>query len=397
MAEIAAKRNRIAAKLQAMTRSVLRRALAVALALSVPLRASATPLPAPPDLGDGLPVASPAGAGHADDPLQGLPAAIVRGDFPKTTSVLVVRDGALVYEGYFGDGGPNVLNDTRSATKSITAIAMGVAIAEGAIPSERALAFPYLADLKPFREDTADKQAIRINDLLTMSSALDCNDDDDASPGNENSMHPQPNWARWAVDLPTMAGYARDASGFGPWRYCTTGAFLSGQILQRATHTPVDRYIEQKVLSPLGTSHWTWPYSPAGEVMTGGGLRLRSRDLAKIAAMLADDGRWQGRQVVPAAWVDAMLTVRRDAYPGLQYGYFFWRRDFQTPCGPVSGWYMAGNGGNAIVVLRGRGLRAAVVVTRANYNTHGMHDQTLKLLETYVLPSVACVGLTVRL
>ena len=60
--------------------------------------------------------------------------------------------------------------------------------------------------------------------------------------------------------------------------------------------------------------------------MTGGGLRLRSRDLAKLGWMLADDGRWNGRQIVPKAWVDAALTVRRNAYPGQDYGYFFWKR-----------------------------------------------------------------------
>jgi CubicO group peptidase (beta-lactamase class C family) len=122
--------------------------------------------------------------------------------------------------------------------------------------------------------------------------------------------------------------------------------------------------------------------------MTGGGLELTARDLAKVAWMLADRGRWRGRQVVPANWIDAALTERRPAYPGLSYGYFFWRRAFATTCGPVDGWYMAGNGGNAILILRD--LRAAVVVARANYGAKGMHDQTKALLETYVLPALKC-------
>ncbi len=363
----------------------LRGFLATLLA-AAPLAAIAQSAPA--DRGDGWTVAAPEAASVDPAPLAGLPAAIGGGDYPKTTSVLIVRNGKLAYEGYFGAGGPAVLNDTRSAMKSITALALGVAMGEGRIPSEQAPAFVFLGALRPFANDSPTKEAITLQDLLTMSSALDCNDDDDASPGNEDKMHPQPNWTRWAVDLPTMAGYARDASGLGPWRYCTTGAFLLGQIVQRATGTRVDSYVDATLLQPLGVSRRQWPYSLAGEVMTGGGLRLSSRDLAKLAWMVTDGGRWQGRQVVPAAWIKAMLTARRDAYPGFRYGYLYWSTTYKTRCGEVTGWYMSGNGGNAIVSLPD--LHAAVVVTRTNYNTRGMHQQTIDLLQTYVLPALMC-------
>jgi CubicO group peptidase (beta-lactamase class C family) len=341
---------------------------------------------APADVG--LAAASPGSEGLDAKALYALGDAISRGDAPKTNAVLIVRHGRLVYEHYFNDGTAGLLNDTRSATKSITALAVGAAIADGAIPSVGARAFDFLADMRPFANDTPDKEAIAIRDLLTMSSALDCNDDDDKSPGNEDNMHPQSNWTRWAVDLPTMRGYKRDESGLGPWRYCTTGAFLLGQIVQRATHEPVDKYIERKILAPLGIAQWDWPKSPSGEIMTGGGLRLRARDLAKVAWMLADGGRWNGRQIVPASWIEAALSPYRQAYTDHHYGYLFWQYDYHTGCGNASGWYMAGNGGNAIVVLRELG--AAVVIARANYNTHGMHQQTTDLMEKYVVPSMMC-------
>ena len=345
-------------------------------------------LRSPADLRDGLAVAAPGAVGIDVAPLMRLRDAVARGDYPKTTSILIVRDGKLAYEEYFGEGSRELLNDTRSATKSITSLAVGAAIADGAIASKQSSAWSYLGDLKPFRSDGPDKAAITIEDLLTMSSALDCNDDDDKSPGNEDNMHAQADWSRWAVDLPTMNGYRRDANGLGPWRYCTAGAFLLGQVLQRATRTQADRYIEKRILTPLGISKREWPYSPSGETMTGGGLRLRSRDLAKIADMLIDRGRWKSEQVIPAAWVESALSVHRKAYSDANYGYLFWQRDYGTACGPVSGWYMAGNGGNAIVMLGG--LHAAVVVTRMNYNSRGMHQQTVDLLERYVLPALPC-------
>jgi CubicO group peptidase (beta-lactamase class C family) len=334
--------------------------------------------------------ATPQSVGADPSHLMQLGEAIGRGDFPKTTSVLVVLRDRLIYERYFGDGRPDLLNDTRSATKSITSLAVGAAIRDRKIPSRSAPAFEFLADLAPFRNDTALKSEITVQDLLTMSSALACDDNVDASPGNEDRMHEQQRWARWAVDLPAKRDYQRDVNGRGPFSYCTAGVFLLGQILQRATRTPVDQYIEQTILQPLGISKWEWPRSPSGEVMTGGGLRLRSRDLAKIAWMLVNSGRTGKDSIVPAEWVSAATTVHVKANPEQGYGYLFWQRTYASKCGAISGWYMSGNGGNAVVVLKDLG--AAIVITRTNYNTRGMHQQTVDLLEQYVLPALPCTS-----
>jgi CubicO group peptidase (beta-lactamase class C family) len=323
-------------------------------------------------------------------PLTNLPAAVATGDYPKTTSILVVQNGKTVYEHYFGEGTQNWFNNTRSATKIFTALALGIAIRDGVIPSEKAMAFPYLADLKPFQNDTPDKEAITLEDMMSMSSALACDDNDDNSPGNENNLHPQQNWTRWAVDLPTMANYSRDASGYGPWRYCTTNAFLLGQIIQRATHTPVDKYIEAKILRPLGITKQNWGYSPLHETMTGGGLELRSRDWAKIAAMLANDGKWGRRQIIPKAWLDKVFTVRRASRPDQNYGYFAFQGTYETACGGAPVWYVAGNGGSQIVILRS--IHAATIVTRENYNVRGTSYQTADMLQKYLLPSLLCGG-----
>ena len=189
-------------------------------------------------------------------PLVALGVAIERGAYPRTTSVLLVQDGTISYERYFGPGRPELLNNTRSATKILAALAVGAAIADGAIPSARAPAFAFFGDLKPFGNATPEKASITIEDLLTMSSALACDDADEQSPGNEDRMHEQTNWTRWVVNLPTLPGCARDDAGLGPWHYCTANAFLAGQIVQRATRTPVDAYVENRLLRPLGVRRW---------------------------------------------------------------------------------------------------------------------------------------------
>jgi CubicO group peptidase (beta-lactamase class C family) len=331
---------------------------------------------------------------HAPPPAQPLAAALADGTYKRVTSVMAVQGEQILVERYAGGTDAETLHDPRSAMKTVTALAVGIALADGAIPSLDAPAFAYLRDLAPFAHDDPAKAAITIGDLITMSSALDCDDEEAASPGNEENMYPKPVWARWAVDLPVRAGWQRDAAGKGPFSYCTAGTFLLGQILQRATGTPVDRWIEQRLLAPVGITRQQWPRSPAGEVMTGGGLRLRTGDLLRLGQLILADGAWNGTPVVPAAWIAAMTSPQRkpsasqDPKGELDYGYLIYRRDYRTPCGTTSGWYMSGNGGNHVVVLDA--LRAVAVVTTVNFNTRGMHQQTTRLLEEQVWPRLAC-------
>ncbi len=370
-----------------MTGHVLLAALA-SLALADGLQALNLDMPA--GLDDGLEVDSPRSAGLKAAPLDALDQAIVDESFPDTTSVLVLKDGKLVFERYFGVGGIEVLNDTRSAMKSVTAIAVGVALADGALYSVDEAAFDRLEDLAPFAHDGPLKRQITLADLLTMSSSLDCNDWDERSPGNEENMYPLRHWSRWAVDIPVTTDYQRGETGRARFSYCTAGTFLLGQILERAVGEPVDEYINGRLFDPLGISLREWPHSPSGEVMTGGGLRLRSRDLLKLGKLVQSGGRWGERQIVATDWISEMLTVRHRVDGEQQYGYQYWQRQYQSPCGRLDGWSMSGNGGNVIVHFPSQAMVA--VVTRQHYNRRGMHEQTVRLLEEHVLAALNCVA-----
>jgi CubicO group peptidase (beta-lactamase class C family) len=270
----------------------------------------------------------------------------------------------------------------------VTALAIGAAIDRKLLPGVSAPAFAYLEDLRPFAHDGPLKQAITIEDLLTMSSALDCDDNDDKSPGNEENMYPQKAWARWAVDLGVRADYQRDATGRGPWHYCTAGVFLLGQIVQRAAKQPVDKLIADALFAPLGITRWEFAHSDSGEVMTGGGLLLTTRDLAKLAWMVRSGGREDRKQIVSAEFIRTALTRHRVTPYSPGYGYLFWENSYTTPCGTFTGWTMSGNGGNHIIVFAD--LDAVVVVTRTAYSTKGMHQQTATLVGEHILPDLAC-------
>jgi CubicO group peptidase (beta-lactamase class C family) len=201
-------------------------------------------------------------------------------------------------------------------------------------------------------------------------------------------MYPRANWARWAVELPVKQDYARNPAGRGPFSYCTGGTFLLGQVVQRATGKSLDRYFDSRLFRPLGIVERQWSRSPSGEFMSGGGLRLRSRDLVKLGAVLAGNGEWHGLQILPVAWARKMQSLTNIVNEEQSYGMLYWQRQYQSACGSVSGWYMSGNGGNAIVSVPLKSM--VVVVTRTHYNQRGMHEQTVKLLERHVFAALPC-------
>jgi len=303
--------------------------------------------------------------------------------YPLTTSLVVYRDDTIVYEGYFDQGRADLSNDTRSATKTLVALAVGAAIADGALTSVDDLAFEGFPDkaLSPL------KAAISYRDLLTMSSALHC-DDNQNTPGTEDRMHETEVWQDFVLGLPDQPDYARDEEGLGSFRYCTAGTFWLGQALEQATGQPVDAYIADRLFAPLGISEYEWFRSPSGEVQTGGGLRMTARDLGKVIRLIRDGGTFEGRRVLPTAWIEEMTTAWRYNGFDAHYGYQIWRRDLDYGCGQTQAWMMGGNGGNYMISFEKEDV--AIVLTRQAYNTPTMHMESGRLIQNEVLPALLC-------
>jgi CubicO group peptidase (beta-lactamase class C family) len=342
---------------------------------------------AAPSAGDGWTTARPEAMGLSPRRLAAVGKAIRSGQFTKITSVLVARDGKLVYEAYF-DGDGETLRDTRSATKTITGMLVGIAVGDGrlAVDTPVMSLFPgrFVANPDP------RKDRITIEDFLTMSSILECNDWNDFSRGNEERMYPVEDWVRFALDLP-VRGFLRGSEPatqpYGrSFSYCTAGAVVLGDVLRIVTGLPADEFADRRLFGPLGIRSVRWVYSPLGLPMTGGGLRLRSRDLLRLAQLYLDDGRFEEGRLVPSSWVDASMRPHVRIDDRTEYGYFWWLRTFESRGRKLPAAYMSGNGGNKVVVVPG--LRLAVVITSTNYNARGMHEQTDRLLSDFVLDAL---------
>jgi CubicO group peptidase (beta-lactamase class C family) len=287
-----------------------------------------------------------------------------------------------VYEGYF-DGDAETLRNTRSVTKTITGMLIGIAIRDRAIAGVDARVMPYFKDKLPLANPDKRKDAITVEDFLTMSSLLECDDWNEFSRGHEERMYLIEDWLRFTLDLPVKgfpawvkkpaeAAYGRSFS------YCTAGVFALGRILERATKTPVESYARQHLFAPLGIDEVEWQFSPLGEAQTGGGLGLRSRDLLKLGQLYLNAGKWEEKQVVPAAWVATSIKPHARVDEQTEYGYLWWVRPDTVS--------MSGSGGNRVSVAPALG--AVIVVTTTNFNVRNPHAITDKLIAELILPAL---------
>jgi CubicO group peptidase (beta-lactamase class C family) len=337
------------------------------------------------------PKASAAESGLSDAKLRSMDAAIRSEQFKKMGSVLIARHGKLVYEDYV-DGDSATLRDTRSATKSITDMLVGIAIAEGKLSGVDARILSLLPErARKIQNPDRRKASITVEDFLTMSSSLECDDWNDASRGNEERMYLVEDWAQFILDLP-IRGHLRigeqvESPPYGRYfSYCTGGVFTLSEVLEKATGTRTDRYAQQKLFSPLGITNVQWVYSPMNVPMTGGGLRLTSRDLLKLGQLYLDGGRWKGTRVLNESWVQISTQPHARIDESTEYGYLWWLKSFKSGENSYPAFFMTGNGGNKVVAIPK--LDMVVVITSTNYNTHGMHEQTEKILTDYVLASI---------
>jgi len=300
--------------------------------------------------------------------------------------VLVARHGKLVYEAYF-DGDATTLRDTRSAGKSVTSIMTGIAIDQHKLPGVDARVFGYFADKRPHANPDPRKDQISVEDLLTMSSLLECDDWNDFSQGNEERMYVTEDWVKFTLDLPIKgfppwATKPKDAPYGRAFSYCTAGASTLGALLERVTHTSTQDFTRKGLFEPLGIAKEEWPITPMGTAQTGGGLRMRSRDWLKIAQTYADGGAWKGKRVVSEAWVKASTSPHAKIDEETEYGYLWWLSTFGAEGKKAKTVFMSGNGGNKIGYVRDLGL--VFVITSTNYNTKGMHEQTAHILDDLV-------------
>jgi CubicO group peptidase (beta-lactamase class C family) len=336
--------------------------------------------------------ASPQDIGLDSARLEAMQKAVDAGEFKKITSVLVARHGKLAYEHYFNGSNPEEFQNTRSATKTVTGILIGIAIDKDLLRSVDTPVMQFFADKRPLQNPDPRKDKITIEDFLTMSSLLECDDQNNFSRGNEERMYLVEDWFKFALDLP-LRGFPewnpkpQDSPYGRSFSYCTAGAVTLGGVLERATKTSLDKFAQENLFDPIKTEKVQWQHTPMGTAMTGGGLGLRSRDLLKLGQLYLNKGSWNGRQVVSTDWVQRSIARHAQVDDDTNYGYLWWLRTSTVGSKKVSGFWMQGNGGNKVAVLPE--LDMVIVVTSKNYGMKEAHPLSDKLITDYILASIS--------
>lgn len=334
---------------------------------------------------------SASGATQATTPaLDDMTAAIKSGSYQQITSVIVARGDRVLYEQYFDTLGPEALRNTRSATKTVTGMLVGAAVDRGLLRAESPVV-PFFKDRLPLANPDPRKERITVEDFLTMSSLLECDDENQYSRGNEERMYLVEDWVKFTLDLP-IRGFPDwqprpEKSPYGrAWSYCTAGPTTLGPLLEKATGQSVPDFAKAVLFKPLGIDSVKWGHQPLGSAMTGGGLELRSRDLLKLGQLYLDGGRWQGQQVISESWVRRSVSPHANAREDTDYGYLWWLQTFHVGGRSVPTYGMYGTGGNKLYVLPDQA--AVVVVTTVNFGVSGAGALTDRLFTSLIVPAL---------
>jgi CubicO group peptidase (beta-lactamase class C family) len=270
--------------------------------------------------------------------------------------VFVSIDGATALEDYFNGDGPDTLHDMRSAGKSITSLAVGIAIDRGLI---RGGVNAPLTTLLP-EPPAPDKAGITLEDVLTMRSGLDA-DDENA----ESAL--APDWLAFALRVPMKETPGRT------YAYSSVNAFLAGAVVERATGGPLDVFVAKHLFEPLGITKTEWRRGPNNRTAGQGNLRIRLRDMARIGEMMLHEGTTgtgkNARRVVSTAWIERSLTgivsiASSDPYAD-GYGYMWYVKKHTVGNRTVPVHFASGNGGNKIYVIPS--YRMVVAITSSAY------------------------------
>jgi CubicO group peptidase (beta-lactamase class C family) len=247
------------------------------------------------------------------------------------TGLLIAKDDEILFEHYQYDRTDRDRFVAQSMVKSITGLLIGVAIAEGSIKSVDDTPETYVPG---FRGTEYGKTPIR--DLLHMSSGVDFGEDRDGG-SDLNQL-----WRDMVAGSPlshkgTIHSITRFDRRIAPagtsFYYASIEPDVLGVVLRYATGKSACDYLREKIWQPIGAeADATWLVDAEGFELAHFGFSAVLRDYARLGRLLAHDGAWDGRQLIPAQWMIEATTVRAsDAYlapgratPGLGYGYLLW-------------------------------------------------------------------------
>lgn len=289
----------------------------------------------------------------------------IRDNLPEVRALLVVKNGKMAFERYFGGVGPQEMANTKSVTKSVVSALVGIAIARNRITGIDA---PITTWLSPEIPETADPRVrtITLRHLLSMTAGFEWQEN---GPSTAEWLR-SPDRVRFTLASPLRADPGEE------FNYNTGASHLLSIVLARATGGDVAAFAETALFAPIGATVGTWSTDPQGFYEGGSELWLTPRDMARFGLLLLRKGRWRDRQVIPESWV---LESTRP-HGRVDYGFLWWHLPEEWG-GPAIN--ALGYGGQLISVVP-----AADAVIVMSSTTTNPDNPVLTLLRETLLPGL---------
>jgi CubicO group peptidase (beta-lactamase class C family) len=285
-------------------------------------------------------------------------------------NVLVIRNGYVVLDAYSYPYNSDDTLNIHSCTKSVSSALVGIGIDKGYIKD---VSQPVL-DFFPMRiakNLDADKKSMALENLLTMTTGLECRDSGLHDWRGLRQMKSSADWVQFVIDLP-MA----EVPGTH-FEYCNGASFLLSAILQKQTSMNTLSFANKHLFVPLGISDVSWPSNPQGITAGHSDLRMRPHDMAKIGYLYLNDGLWDGKRIISSQWIKASTRSHIAATLTPGYGYQWW---IVNP-----GVYTAvGHKGQFIIVVIEKNM---VAVFTSDLSPEDSYSP-LGLLTSYIIPAV---------
>jgi CubicO group peptidase (beta-lactamase class C family) len=305
---------------------------------------------APQQFDDGWKVSTLEAEGMDTDIITRLTNQVIDGKLQGIHSILIVKNGAIVHEAYFGPYKRESLHTLYSISKSVTSGLIGIAIDNGYVGGVEGtvgeLLPEYAGDMKGTRFTD-----VTVEQLLTMTCGLEWDEWSYSYCDPKNSEYYQvrsDDWAKYVLELPM-----RDDPG-SRWVYNTGGVHVLSAIIKHRTGLDAGEFAEKYLFEPLGITQYSWNKDPKGYTCTGGtrgGLKLRTRDIAKFGMVFMREGKWNGKQVISKEWVRESTAKRVRTIRNTDYGYLWWRANFTIKNKQIDMIYGAGYGGQALSLI----------------------------------------------
>ena len=238
--------------------------------------------------------------------------------FSELQSLVVSRNGVIIKEQYYRTGGANVPSDVRSVTKSITSLLIGIAIDKGILKSVDQPIGEFISPLVAGL--SADKAAITIRDLLTMSSGFEWNELDNVIEYSNWWIAPNQ-----VQDLINRSLIAQPGQVFD---YNSAALHLLSVILTRASNMKTQDFAQKYLFDSLGTTISYWETDNQGYNNGAAGINITPHDMIKIGQLILNNGTYNGKRIVSSEWIEQtikfQITTNNALAFGPGYGYCWW-------------------------------------------------------------------------